>query len=267
MVYTRLSWILYQDFTRLQSKAQLGCTPFWCSGSFSKFTWFLAEFSSRQQWHLGLCFLVVYWLDAAPSSYRPLTVPYHVAALTGPPSTWQLTSSEPARQRLIPQSHISLQATLLKTAHTHTHTHTHVYMVRMTSYCFSYIQWVRSKKATGSAHTQGKGSHKKGSPSFIGGHLVEHLPNYAQHIDFNVKFKSQHSSLITKHWNLNKTELSIYVWWYSSPFVMFSLSFTHTSHHMCACMLNLLSCVQPFVTQWTVTWQAPLSMRFSRQEY
>ena len=125
MVYTRLSWILYQDFTRLQSKAQLGCTPFWCSGSFSKFTWFLAEFSSRQQWHLGLCFLVVYWLDAAPSSYRPLTVPYHVAALTGPPSTWQLTSSESARQRLIPQSHISLQATLLKTAHTHTHTHTH----------------------------------------------------------------------------------------------------------------------------------------------
>ena len=53
----------------------------------------MAEFSSRQQWHLGLCFLVVYWLDAAPSSYRPLTVPYHVAALTGPPSTWQLTSS------------------------------------------------------------------------------------------------------------------------------------------------------------------------------
>ena len=95
---------------------------------------------------------------------------------------------------------------------THTHTHTHVYVVRMTSYCFSYIQWVRSKKATGSAYTQGKGSHKKGSPSLTGGHLVEHLPNYAQHIDFNVKFKSQHSSLITKHWSLNKTELSIYAW-------------------------------------------------------
>ena len=127
-----------------------------------------------------------------------------------PPSTWQPTSSEPARQRLIPQSHISLQTTLLKTARTHTHTH--VYVVRMTSYCFSYIQWVRSKKATGSAYTQGKGSHKKGSPSLTGGHLVEHLPNYAQHIDFNVKFKSQHSSLITKHWSLNKTELSIYAW-------------------------------------------------------
>ena len=163
-------------------------------------------------------------------------------------------------------------------------------MVRMTSYCFSYIQWVKSKKATGSAYTQGKGSHKKDSPSFIGGHLVEHLPNYAHCIDFNVKFKSQHSSLITKHWSLNKTELSIYVgegngnplqyscdlaaaaasisvWWYFSPFVVFSLSFTHTSLHMCACMLSHLSRVQPFVTRLPVTWQAPLSMGFSRQEY
>ena len=83
-------------------------------------------------------------------------------------------------------------------------------MVRMTSYCFSYIQWIRSKKTTGSAHTQGKGSHKKGSPSSIGDHLGEHLPNYAHYTDFKVKFKSQHSSLITKHWSLNKTELSIY---------------------------------------------------------
>ena len=29
----------------------------------------------------------------------------------------------------------------------------------------------------------------------------------------------------------------------------------------------LLSCVQLFVTLWTITLQAPLSIRFSRQEY
>ena len=32
-------------------------------------------------------------------------------------------------------------------------------------------------------------------------------------------------------------------------------------------MLNHFSCVWPFVTPWTVACQAPLSMRFSRQEY
>ena len=31
--------------------------------------------------------------------------------------------------------------------------------------------------------------------------------------------------------------------------------------------VQLLSCVQLFATPWTVTCQAPLSMRFSRQEY
>ena len=35
---------------------------------------------------------------------------------------------------------------------------------------------------------------------------------------------------------------------------------------MC-CMLNHFSCVQLFVTLWTVACQAPLSMGFSRQEY
>ena len=34
--------------------------------------------------------------------------------------------------------------------------------------------------------------------------------------------------------------------------------------HMCACML---SCIQVFVTPWTVASQASLSMGFSRQEY
>ena len=31
--------------------------------------------------------------------------------------------------------------------------------------------------------------------------------------------------------------------------------------------VKLLSCVQLFVTPWTVAYQAPLSMGFSRQEY
>ena len=34
--------------------------------------------------------------------------------------------------------------------------------------------------------------------------------------------------------------------------------------HECACKL---SCVPLFATPWTVTCQAPLSMKFSRQEY
>ena len=39
---------------------------------------------------------------------------------------------------------------------------------------------------------------------------------------------------------------------------------THSYIHVCA---QLLSCVQLFVTLWTVARQAPLSMGFSRQEY
>ena len=36
---------------------------------------------------------------------------------------------------------------------------------------------------------------------------------------------------------------------------------------MCACMLSLFSRVQLFVILWTVVYQDPLSMGFSRQEY
>ena len=35
----------------------------------------------------------------------------------------------------------------------------------------------------------------------------------------------------------------------------------------CACVLSHISHVQLFATLWTVAWQAPLSMGFSRQEY
>ena len=36
---------------------------------------------------------------------------------------------------------------------------------------------------------------------------------------------------------------------------------------MCVCMLICLSCVQLFMTPWTVAKQAPMSVGFSRQEY
>ena len=34
-----------------------------------------------------------------------------------------------------------------------------------------------------------------------------------------------------------------------------------------SCVLSCFSCGQPFATLWTVAWQTPLSMRFSRKEY
>ena len=36
---------------------------------------------------------------------------------------------------------------------------------------------------------------------------------------------------------------------------------------VCVCVLSLFSRVLLFATQWTVAYQAPLSMGFSRQEY
>ena len=36
---------------------------------------------------------------------------------------------------------------------------------------------------------------------------------------------------------------------------------------MHVCVLNHFSCVQLFVTPWAITFQAPLPMEFSRQEY
>ena len=35
----------------------------------------------------------------------------------------------------------------------------------------------------------------------------------------------------------------------------------------CVCVLSHFNCVQLFVTLWTIAYQAPLSMRFSRQKY
>ena len=42
---------------------------------------------------------------------------------------------------------------------------------------------------------------------------------------------------------------------------------TRANIHMCVLMLSRSSCVQLFVTPWTLACQAPLSMGFSRQEY
>ena len=43
------------------------------------------------------------------------------------------------------------------------------------------------------------------------------------------------------------------------------IEFTTICMH--ACMLTCFSCIQLFVTHWTTTPQAPLSMGVSRQEY
>ena len=40
-----------------------------------------------------------------------------------------------------------------------------------------------------------------------------------------------------------------------------------TIYLLVCCFVQLLSCVWLFVTPWTVAYQAPLSMRFPRQEY
>ena len=50
---------------------------------------------------------------------------------------------------------------------------------------------------------------------------------------------------------------------------LLTCNFVHLNAPHCffVCMLNYFSCVQLFVTLWTLMHQAPLSMGFSRQEY
>ena len=45
------------------------------------------------------------------------------------------------------------------------------------------------------------------------------------------------------------------------------LNFIHKTYNLIMWMCQSFSCVWFFVTPWTVTFQAPLSMEFSRQEY
>ena len=49
--------------------------------------------------------------------------------------------------------------------------------------------------------------------------------------------------------------------------IMMSIPFEWDWWHLCLCMWALSCSVQLFVTPWTITRQAPLSMEFSRQEY
>ena len=59
--------------------------------------------------------------------------------------------------------------------------------------------------------------------------------------------------------------LCIYV--FSEILLSKVLTTNSLSSFACACMLSRLSRIRLFVTPWTLTCQAPLSMGFSRQEY
>ena len=50
-------------------------------------------------------------------------------------------------------------------------------------------------------------------------------------------------------------------------FVFLFLTYFTLYNRLCAYMISHFSCVQLFATPWTIAWQAPLSMGFSRQEY
>ena len=49
--------------------------------------------------------------------------------------------------------------------------------------------------------------------------------------------------------------------------VLRTVGASHKPFSLCKVRVKLLSCVLLFATPWTVTYQAPLSMGFSRQEY
>ena len=74
-----------------------------------------------------------------------------------------------------------------------------------------------------------------------------------------------HVSIIYSNQDMETTEVSINRWmktWYTCLCVCVCM---YTYMH--ACMLSHFSCVWLLVTLWTGAHQAPLSMRFSRQEY
>ena len=54
--------------------------------------------------------------------------------------------------------------------------------------------------------------------------------------------------------------------WLNQSFLGFSLCMCVCCVCVCVCTQSL-SCVQFFVTPWTLACQAPLSMKLSRQEY
>ena len=61
---------------------------------------------------------------------------------------------------------------------------------------------------------------------------------------------------------------SVLVFWSQGMGDLSSPSRDHTCNPcVCVCVLSCFSCVQLFVTLWTVSHQAPLSVGFSRHEY
>ena len=67
---------------------------------------------------------------------------------------------------------------------------------------------------------------------------------------------------------LKVCQLHIWDYWYFSQQSWFQLVRHPAQHFACGeKKVKLLSCVQLFVTLWTIAYQAPLSMGLSRQEY
>ena len=61
--------------------------------------------------------------------------------------------------------------------------------------------------------------------------------------------------------------VSIYLSMYTNHFAVHLKQTQYCKSTMRECVLSPFSCVQLFVNLWTVAYQAPLSMGFSRQEY
>ena len=91
----------------------------------------------------------------------------------------------------------------------------------------------------------------------LGGRYVDILlQSFITHIDYKICILTFYSKALPQRKNKTTTLLA-------SPPVSLLWGSTHT----CVCVLSCSSRVWLFVTLWTATPQAPLSMGFSRQEY
>ena len=76
--------------------------------------------------------------------------------------------------------------------------------------------------------------------------------------------------LLMMYWTLSSWDKSPQYVWFLITVYSFSLlisGYGGSSHALLACLLSRFSHVWLFATLWTVTYQAPLSMEFSRQVY
>ena len=92
-------------------------------------------------------------------------------------------------------------------------------------------------------------------------------------ISYSLKYRVVDSS---NPLSLQMAVLSIFLFSYDCKPVYYCMSVSHFSnillnaaskHNLCPCVLSPFRHVQLFVTPWTITHQASLSMEFSRQEY